>query len=106
MMNRWIEGLQSADADIRSRALRELQQLGPEARTAVPALIAALEKARDDRNLAGAIADTLGAIGQDARAGVPLLVPLVNPDGGLFEAPDPIPLAILRIGGEAAQERL
>jgi HEAT repeat protein len=113
-MNQWIDSLQSADAHARSRALRELQQLGPKARTAVPALLTALEQAREDRNLAAPIAETLAAIGPDARAAVPLLVTLVNPHGGgVFWGSPPdggvdhvFPLAILRIGGEPAQERL
>jgi hypothetical protein len=37
---------------------------------------------RNDRILASTIAETLGAIGPEARAAVPMLVPLVNPDGG------------------------
>src|SRR4051812_43081309 len=92
MMNQWIEALQSADAGARSQALQELRALGPAARTAVPALIAALEKAGDDHKLASAIADALGAIGPDARAAAPLL--------------DGHPRALLQIGAEPARERL
>ncbi len=115
MVTHWIADLESADPNVRSVALQKLKELGPEARAAVPALIAALEKATDDHQPVVAIADALGAIGPDARAAVPLLVPLVNPDGGhvggrggdvVGNRTYAVSRAILRIGGEPAQERL
>jgi HEAT repeat protein len=103
MLKQWIDDLQSADAAVRNRAVRELQQLGPEARTAVPALIAALRKTGGDIGLAGSIAYTLGAIGPDARAAVPLLLRRVKPDRG---GDSSFPFAILRIGAKPAHELL
>jgi hypothetical protein len=105
MIPRWIENLESADPGVRSLALQKLQELGPQAREAVPALIAALEEVRDDANLRSGLVATLGAIGPDARAAVPLLVSLMDPwSAYLYDLGVP-EVAILHIGGEPAAER-
>src|SRR6202040_2294726 len=96
MLSRWIEDLESADPNLRTLALQELRQLGPEAREAVPALIAALEKAPGDSDLIRALVCTLEAIGPEARAAVPLLGSL---DVRLPYGPNLAQFAILRIGG-------
>jgi HEAT repeat protein len=108
MLSRWIEDLESADPNVRSLALRELQQLGPAAREeAVPALIAALQQAQGEPGqrpwqLLYGVVRALEAIGPDARPAVPLLVSLVAQDW-LGES---AARAILRIGAETAEERL
>jgi len=43
--------LESADPNVRLVALQELEQLGPAAQAAVPALIAALKKAQEEWDL-------------------------------------------------------
>jgi len=107
MLSRWIADLESADPNVRSLALQELRQLGPAAREAVPALLAALRKTLGDPEqdgLRGALVGILETIGPDARTEVPLLVPLLRPDGGW--GLDSAACAILRIGGERIEERL
>jgi len=110
MLAQWLEDLQSTNDDVCSAALQHLQQLGPEAPSAVPTLLAELEKVRDKPQQASRIALGLGAIGPDARDAVPLLASLVSPDGVRWRSIHPVvgafPLAILQIGGEPAQERL
>jgi hypothetical protein len=106
MLSRWIADLESADHNVQLQALRELEQLGPAAREAVPALIAALKKPQAHWQMTPALAGTLAAIGPDARAAVPLLVPLVDPSGALMWDGAAPAFAILRIGGEPSEERL
>jgi HEAT repeat protein len=67
-----MEGLKDSDMTIRLRALNIVIQSGPEARTAVPALIDML---KDDKVLAFRIqaAQALGRIGPDAKAALPQL---------------------------------
>jgi hypothetical protein len=106
MLSRWIEDLETADLNVRNLALQELQQLGPEAREAVPALIAALEKApQGDSYRRAGLVRTLGVIGPGARAAVPLLVSLVDPSGAIGETGAAPAFALLRIGAEPAQQR-
>jgi hypothetical protein len=107
MLTELVADLESADHGVRSRAVQELFNLGPAAGPAVPALVAGLEKVRDDRGLATGFATVLGAIGPEARPALPLLVALIKPDGGYrWEGDDDFPAAVLRIGAEPAQERL
>ena len=67
-----IGRLQDPDAEIRLAALRALQRRGPQAKTAVPALIDALEDQEPLLRIEAARA--LGAIGPDAKTAVPALV--------------------------------
>lgn len=73
--------LNGPDADMRVCAAEALGEIGPAARGAVPALIGAIEHARDDY-LGGILSrhavQALGRIGPDARAAVPLLVTLLD----------------------------
>jgi HEAT repeat protein len=113
MIRQWIKDLTSSDRDLGCRAIEALKQLGPDARDAVPALIAALKKAQDEPDhgrQVRAISSALRAIGSDARDAVPFLapfVPLVPPDVDAegWSEDDPAH-AILWIGGEASFERL
>jgi HEAT repeat protein len=106
VLRRWTEDLESRDPAVRSQALQELQKLGPEAREAVPALIAALEKVREDRDLCRPLVETLGAIGPDARAAVPLLLSLMGPSGAsVLDGLGAPASAILLIGGAPDVER-
>jgi len=122
MLSKWIADLESADRNVRTLALKELEQLGPAAKEAVPALIAALQKAQDEWNLLPGdpavkkargdwsifadFARTLAAIGPDAKAAVPLLVPLIDPNGAFMWDGAAPAFAVLRIGGEPCEERL
>jgi hypothetical protein len=102
MLTKLVADLESADSGVYSRAVQELVELGP---AAVPALIAGLQKGRDDRRLACRYADVLGRMGPDARPALPLLVSLINPGGGFrWNGDDQFPTAVLSLGGEPAQE--
>lgn len=57
-------------------AARLLGIIGPEAKSAVPALIKALKNG--DRRLRGAAAETLGMIGPDAKAAIPALTAVLG----------------------------
>jgi beta-lactamase regulating signal transducer with metallopeptidase domain/HEAT repeat protein len=78
--------LQDENQSIRSQAYKFLQSLGPDAKGAVPALIAVL-KARDDIFIDAAV-DTLAKIGPAAKEAVPELTKLLrsNSDGLLQKA--------------------
>ena len=65
-----------ADPETRIHAVRVLARMGPEAKDAVPELVAAL--ADSEPELGGEINFALGAIGPDAKEAVPALQALVN----------------------------
>ncbi len=66
-----IDELKDRDMVIRQRAVDALRQLGPEAKSAVPALTAAL---RDSScGVRRRAAEALGAVGAEARSSVPAL---------------------------------
>jgi HEAT repeat protein len=65
-----------ADPKTRIHAVRVLGRMGPEAKDAVPQLVAALEDSEPE--LGGEINFALGAIGPDASAAVPALTAMVN----------------------------
>jgi HEAT repeat protein len=74
------DGLTAADIDVRRRCAACLGQIGPQARAAVPALVAVLAEHRlprdargQDRSVAVLAAEALGRIGSDARTVVPAL---------------------------------
>jgi HEAT repeat protein len=75
----WADVLtESRDARRRARAAEALGELGPGAKDAVPALIAALD---DDSPLVRIMAaDALGRVGPEAKAAVPRLVAGLKPD--------------------------
>jgi HEAT repeat protein len=106
MLSRWIADLESADRNVRLHALQVLEHLGPAARMAVPALVAAWKKAAGRGEILPGLVRTLAAIGPDARAAVPLLVPLVDPSGAYMWGGAAPAFAILQIGGEPSAERL
>jgi len=105
MLDQLVADLGAGDWTVRSEAARKLSELGPAAAPAVPALIAGLERVRDDPQRARAFAGVLEAIGPQARPALPLLASLVKQDGA-FWGDDAFPLAVLRLGGDSAQERL
>lgn len=72
------------DADVRSRAIDGLMELGPDARAAVPALIGLLGDEYPKVRLRAA--ETLGRIGPEAKAAVPQLVAVLeDPDEAVRE---------------------
>jgi HEAT repeat protein len=74
-----VEGLRDSSADVRRSVVETLGELGPEARTALPQLNAALQ----DRNVEvrRAAADSLARLGPDARGSVGALTDaLKDPD--------------------------
>jgi HEAT repeat protein len=92
-----IEELQRPDSTVRYRAAMALGEIGPAARSAVPALIGALKNDADHRPL---IAQSLGRIGPDARAAVPALIDLFENDGELVK--DAVAEALKAIDPKAA----
>jgi HEAT repeat protein len=101
---RWIDDLKATDGNVRLKGIQVLEQLGPIAREAEPALLAALKEARANQQqqiLIGPIATTLKTIGADPKPAVAALVPLLKPNTwGL----DPNAFAILKVGGTTEQE--
>ena len=69
-----ITALRSEDKDVRQRAAKALENIGPESKAAVPALIEAL-KDRDVRTRAAA---ALGKIGPEAKLAVPALIEILK----------------------------
>jgi HEAT repeat protein len=67
----WEQQLRSSDPEFRREAARALGQMGPEAKEAVPSLMAALKD--EDRAVRIQAAHALGEIGPEAKAAVPAL---------------------------------
>jgi HEAT repeats len=104
-LSKWIEDLKSPDGNVRSQALQVMRKMGPAAREAVPALIAALKEdlSKESRvGLVGDLAATLAAVGPDARAAVPLLVSAMDRDVYRY---DHLGFAVLTVGGSAVEEK-
>jgi HEAT repeat protein len=93
----WADVLtDSRDARSRARAAEALGKLGPRAKDAVPALVAALD---DDAPLVQLMAaDALGRVGPDARAAVPRLVAGLKPD----RQAEPVPRILMTRGAKEA----
>jgi HEAT repeat protein len=66
-----IKKLSNKDSDLRRQAAKELSELGPDAKSAVPALTTALED--KDLFVRRFAAEALGKIGPDAKSAVPAL---------------------------------
>jgi HEAT repeat protein len=103
-LEKWTNDLKSANITVRQHALEVLGKLGPLAKDAEPALLAALKEAKSTENLRpliGGIATTLSAIGADPKPAIAALVPLLHQGGwGL----DPNALIVLKVGGSPAEE--
>jgi HEAT repeat protein len=82
----WTAQLKEADPQGRWEAARALQELGPEAKVAIPALTEALQDQHDELRFQ-AVA-TLGAIGPEAKSAVPMLLQMLEDvrqsDSGVF----------------------
>src|SRR5262245_39052081 len=65
-LSEWVKLLKSPKAEVRGEAARALGQIGPKAKSAVPALIDALKDKNEGVRNDAAVA--LGAIGPEARA--------------------------------------
>ena len=71
-LNEWIQTLSHRDADVRDSACHALGALGPDAKTAVPALIATLRD--QDRYVRRSAAHAIGQIGPAVVSAVPALM--------------------------------
>jgi RNA polymerase sigma factor (sigma-70 family) len=74
------EALRDEDPDLRLNAISFLGELGPEAKEAVPDLIAALKKVKDDKDRSERlrIIDVLGNMGPAAKEAIPVLTEMMS----------------------------
>lgn len=84
-INEWIEELDHNDVEVRRSAARALEQKGPEAKYAIPALIEALQD--KDEYVRAAAGHALGKIGPEAEQAIPALMKMIKD-----------PVMIVRIG--------
>jgi HEAT repeat protein len=89
--------LQDEGQVVRDAAAKALWHIGPEARSAVPALIAALKDEKNRENAARA----LGGIGPDAKAAVPALVELLSKKDADANLLEEVAWALGHIGPDA-----
>jgi HEAT repeat protein len=75
-INEWIEELDHNDVEVRRSAARALEQKGPEAKDAIPALIEALED--KDKYVRAAAGRGLGKIGPEAERAIPALMKMMK----------------------------
>lgn len=75
LLHDWIETLRAGNADVRLGAALRLEEIGPDAKPAVPQLIEALKD--DDTRVRQCAASALGAIGPEAKAAVPHLAAML-----------------------------
>ena len=80
----WLETLKQPESEARLEALRAIQELGPEAEEAVPALVDTLGDG--DVEIRAAAAEALGAIGPGAKAGIPALIEALTDRGVVIRA--------------------
>jgi HEAT repeat protein len=71
-INKWIEELHHEDVEVRRSAARALEDKGPEAKKAIPALIEALQD--KDEYVRAAAGRALGKIGPEAEPAIPALM--------------------------------
>jgi HEAT repeats len=74
--------LSDPESIIRGFAAQGLEELGSSAKSAVPALVDSLSKAKKDDLSRSDLIDALGAIGKAARKATPLLVELSSDENG------------------------
>ncbi len=99
-----VKGLDSKDPTSRDRAADELEQLGHNAKPAVPALIKAL--GGDDESLQWHVARAIGAIGPGASEAVPTLTKLLESKSPTVRANAALALANLGDAGKTAIPQL
>ncbi|UCG48962.1 MAG: HEAT repeat domain-containing protein [Phycisphaerales bacterium] len=75
-LNEWIERLHHKDVEVRRSAARTLEQKGPEAKDAIPALIEVLED--KDEYVRAAAARALGNTGPEAESAIPALMQAIK----------------------------
>lgn len=75
-INEWIEELDHNDVEVRRSAARALEQTGPEAKDAIPALIEVLED--KDEYVRTAAGRALGKIGPEAERAIPALMKMIK----------------------------
>ena len=75
-IDEWIEELDHNDVEVRRSAARALEQTGPEAKDAIPALIEALED--KDEYVRAAAGRALGKIGPEAERAIPILMKMIK----------------------------
>jgi HEAT repeat protein len=75
-INEWIKELDHNDWEVRRNAARALEQKGPEAKDAIPALIEALED--EDEYVRTAASRALGKIGPEAERAIPALMKMIK----------------------------
>jgi HEAT repeat protein len=85
----WLEALKAPDATVRREAVQAIGGLGPEAETAVPALVEALRD--DDANVRAGAARALGAVGPGARSAIPALIEALSEPGYELTVQDGLP---------------
>lgn len=98
-----VATLKDPNTEPRWYAMDALARLGPEAKGAVPAIIAALESKVNDETVKRTGAKALGLIGADAKPAIPVLT-------ALLQSADPLQkvaaaVALWRITGEATHLR-
>jgi HEAT repeat protein len=96
-----VKQLKDKDSDVRRKAAKELANAGPEAKPAVPMLIAALKDS--DLFVRRFSAQALGAIGEEAKSAIPALEKVIKDGNEKKEVQEAAVAAIGKMGSGSVE---